>query len=138
MKLQLRITELEIKHYNTENRTKHLFAVIDLDKAKEYPQNFVSVLPKHIKSTTKPANVFERLFGNESIKIAKHLLEKALKTRPTPKAKLAIRERLKLLNSNIDNITKCQNCGIPINQSNHRFRPHKFCHDCYKKGYAKK
>ena len=134
MKLQLRITELEIRHYNTETKTKHLFAVIDLDKAKEYPQNFVSLLPKNIKSTTKPANVFERLFGNESIKIAKRLLEKALKTRPNPKTRLAIRERLKLLNPKLNNKTKCQNCGTPINQSKHRFRPYKFCYNCYKKG----
>ena len=138
MKLQLRITELEIKHYNTETKTKHLFAVIDLDKAKEYPQNFVSLLPKNINPKTKPANVFEGLFGNESVKIAKHLLERALETRPNLKTKLAIRERLKLLNSNLNDKTICQNCGFPLNHSKHRFRSYKFCYDCYKKGFTKK
>ena len=137
MKLQLLITEKEIKHYNTETKTKHLFAVIDLDKAKKYPQNFVSLLPKKIKATKKPANIFEGLFGNESIKIAKQLLEKALRTRPDPKAKLAIRERLKLLDPQIDNKIKCQNCGTPINQSKHRYRPYRFCYSCYRKGFTK-
>jgi RNA polymerase-binding transcription factor DksA len=138
MKLQLLITEKEIKHYNTENKTKHLFAVIDLDKSKNYPQNFVSLLPKNIKSAAKPTNVFENLFGNESLKIAKHLLEKALRTRPNPRTKLAIRERLKLLDPKLNNKAKCHNCGSPINQSKNRFRPYKFCYDCYKKGCAKK
>jgi RNA polymerase-binding transcription factor DksA len=137
MKLQLRITEKEKRHYNNETKTKHLFAVVDLDKAKKYPQNFVSMLPKNIKATKKPANVFEGLFGNESIKIAKRLLEKALKTRSNPKTTLAIKERLKLLNPKLNNKIKCQNCGTPINQSKHRFRPYKFCYNCYKKGCTK-
>ena len=137
MKLQLLITEKEIKHYNTETKTKHLFAVIDLDKAKRYPQNFVSLLPKKIKATKKPANIFEGLFGNESIKIAKQLLEKALRTRPDPKTKLAIRERLKLLDPQLDNEIKCQNCGTPINQSKQRYKPYKFCYSCYRKGFTK-
>jgi hypothetical protein len=137
MKLQLRITEKETKHYHTETKTKHLFAVIDLDKSEKYPQNFVSMLPKNIKITEKPANIFERLFGNESKKIAKRLLEKALKTRPNPKTTLAIRERLKLLDPKLNSKIKCQNCGTPINQSKHKFQPYRFCYDCYKKGYPK-
>ena len=137
MKLQLRITEKEIKHYSTETKTKHIFAVVDLDKSKKYPQNFVSLLPKNIKAAAKPANVFEKLFGNESLKIAKHLLEKALRKRPNPKTAKAIRERLKLLDSNLNNKTKCQNCGTRINQSKNRFRPHKLCYNCYTKGSAK-
>jgi hypothetical protein len=134
MKLQLRITEKEIKHYNTKTKTKHLFAVIDLDKAENYPQNFVSMLPKNIKATQKPANKFEGLFGNASKKMAKHLLEKALRTRPNPKTTLAIMERLKLLDPKLNNKIKCQNCGTPIKQYKHRYRPYKFCYDCYKKG----
>jgi hypothetical protein len=137
MNLQLLITEKEIRHYNAETKTKHLFAVIDLDKAKKYPQNFVSLLPKNIKATVKPANVFEGLFGNESIKIAKHLLEKALKTRPNPETTQAIRERLKLIDPKLNNKPKCQNCGTPINQSKYRFRSCKFCYQCHRKGYSK-
>ena len=137
MKLQLLITEREIKHYNTKTKTKHLFAVVDLDKSKEYPQNFVSMLPKNIKATEEPGNIFEGLFGNESIKIAKHLLEKALRTRPNPKTTRALMERLKLLDPKLSNKIKCQNCGTPIKQSKYRFRAYKFCYNCYKKGYTK-
>jgi len=134
MNLQLLITEKEIKHYNTETKTKHLFAVIDLDKSKQYPQNFVSLLPKNIKATVKPANVFEGLFGDKSLELAKHLLEKALKTRPNSKTTQAIRERLKLLGPKLN---KCQKCGTPIRQSKHKFRPYKFCYECHRKGYSK-
>jgi hypothetical protein len=137
MKLQLLITEKEIRHYNTKTKTKHLFAVIDLDRSEKYPQNFVSLLPKNINSAAKPANVFEGLFGNESIKIAKRLLEKALKTRPSHKTTLAIRERLELLDLKLNNKIKCQMCGTPINQSKHKYRPYKFCYDCYRKSITK-
>ena len=137
MKLQLLITEKEIRHYNTKTKTKHLFAVIDLDKSKKYPQNFVSLLPKNIKSAAKPTNVFEGLFGNESIKIAKCLLEKALKTRPNHKTTLAIIERLKLLDPKLNNIIKCHNCGTPIKQSKHKYRSYKFCLDCFRKSCKK-
>ena len=137
MNLQLLITEKEIRHYNTETKTKHLFAVIDLDKERKYPQNFVSMLPKRIKATKKPTNVFEGLFGDESIKIARHLLEEALETRPSPKTTIAIRERLKLLDPKLNNRTKCQNCGASIGQSKHRYRPYKFCYNCYRKGCTK-
>jgi hypothetical protein len=137
MKLQLRITEKEIRHYNTETKTKHIFAVIDLDRSKQYPQNFVSLLPKNIKAAEKPANVFEGLFGDESLKMAKYLLEEALKRRPNSKTKQAIRRRLELLPLEQKNRNKCQNCGKPIKQSIHRFRLYKFCYECYRKGYTK-
>ena len=61
MNLQLLITKKEYAHYNNRTRTKHLFAVIDLDESKQYPQNFVSVLPLHIRAIVKPSNVFEGL-----------------------------------------------------------------------------
>ena len=137
MKLELLITEKEIKHYNTETRTKHIFAVIDLDKTKQYPQNFVSLLPKNIKATVKPTNIFEGLFGNESLKIAKHLLEKSLETRHNSKTKQTIRERLKLLGPKLNNKTRCQNCGTTIKQSKHRFGTYKFCYRCHIKGFSK-
>ena len=133
MNLQLFITKKEFTHYNTKTKTQHLFAVIDLDKSKYYPQNFVSVLPKNIKSIVKPANIFEGLFGNQSLEMAKELLEKALETRPSSETALAIIERLKLLSSPLNNKSKCQNCGNPIKQSKQRFRPYKFCLDCYRK-----
>jgi len=138
MKLQLYITKRETKHYNTRIKTKHLFAVIDLDKSKQYPQNFVSVLPKKINAIVKPANIFEELFGNKSLELANQLLKKALKTRPDLETSQAIRERIKLLYPQQHNKTKCEKCGKSIKQSKRKYRPYKFCFECHSKRYLKK
>jgi hypothetical protein len=137
MNLRLRITKKETNHYNTRTNTKHLFAVIDLDRSKLYPQNFVSVLPRHIKAIVKPANAFEGIFGNESLEMANQLLRKALRSRPDSETTKAIRERLNLLDPQLNNKAKCQNCGSPIRQSKQRFRSYKFCYECHKKGIHK-
>ena len=134
MKLKLRITEKETKNYTN---TQHYFAVIDTDISKQYPQNFVSVLPKNIKTLAKPSSVFEGLFGDKSLKMAKQLLEKALKSRPNSETKKAIKERLKLLDLKPVNKTQCQNCGKPINQTKNRYRSYKFCYECHIEGYSK-
>jgi len=134
LNLQLQITKREITHHSTIIKTKHLFAVIDLDKSKQYPQNFVSILPRSIKVTVKPANIFEELFGNESLETAKQLLEKALAKRPNTETTIAIKERLKLLNPKLLNKSKCQNCEKPIKQKKQSFRPYKFCYECHIKG----
>jgi len=135
MNLQLLITKKVIKHYNTRTKTKHLFAVIDLDKSKQYPQNFVTILPRNIKAMVKPANVFEEMFGNKSLEMAEQLLEKALTKRPNSETTQAIRERLKLLDPELNNKTNCQNCGKFIKRNKQRFRPYKFCYECHIKGY---
>ena len=134
MNLNLRITKKETNHYNTKINTKHLFAVIDLDKSEQYPQNFVSVLPKNINAVVKPSNVFEGLFGNKSLELANQLLKKALGSRPDSETAKAIRERLSLLDPQPSIKAKCQNCGSPIRQSKQRFRPYKFCYECHRKG----
>jgi len=137
MKLQLFITKKVTKHYGTTTSTKHLFAVIDSDKSEQYPQNFVSVLPRNIKAIVKPANIFEEMFGDQSLEMANQLLEKALTLRPDAEIVKAIRERLKLLSPKLINKTNCHNCGKPISQSKSRYRVYKFCYDCHKEGYSK-
>jgi len=137
MKLQLYITKRETKHYNTRVKTKHLFAVIDLDKSKQYPQNFVSVLPKKINAKVKPANIFEEIFGDKSLELANQLLQKALKKRPDPETAKAIRDRIKLLDPQPHYTTKCEKCGKPIKQSKRKYKLYKFCFSCHSKRYIK-
>ena len=136
MNLKLLITKKEIRHYNTKTKTKHLFAVIDLDKSKQYPQNFVSVLPKTIKAIVKPANAFEGIFGNKSLDIANQLLKKALRSRPDSETTQAIRERLELIDPILHNKTNCKNCGKSIKQPKKTYRPYKFCFECHSKGHS--
>ena len=137
MNLQLLITKKEYASYNNRTRTKHLFAVIDLDESKQYPQNFVSVLPLHIKAIVKPSNVFEGLFGNKSLEIANRLLHRALESRPDSETAKAIRERIELLAPQQKNKTQCQNCGIIIKQSKKRIEPYRFCYKCHMKAKQK-
>jgi len=137
MNLQLLITKKENSYYSTRTKAKHLFAVIDLDKSEQYPRNFVSVLPMHINAIVKPSNVFERLFGNESLKIANRLLNEALKSRPDSEATEAIRKRIKLLAPQLDDKAQCQNCGNTIKQSKRRVKPYKFCYECHAKAKQK-
>jgi hypothetical protein len=133
MNLQLLITKKEYTHYNNRTKTKHLFAVIDLDESKHYPHNFVSVLPLHIRAIVKPSNVFEGLFGNKSLEIANQLLHKALESRPDSETAQAIRERIELLATQQNNKAQCQNCGKTIKQSKRRVRLYKFCYECHMK-----
>jgi len=137
MNLQLLITKKEYSYYNTRTKAKHLFAVIDLDKSKQYPRNFVSVLPMHINAIVKPSNVFERLFGNESLKIANKLLHEAIKSRPDFETAEAIRKRIELLACQLNDKIKCQNCGNTIKQSRRRIKPYKFCYECHIKAKQK-
>ena len=109
--------------------------MIDLDESKQYPQNFVSVLPMHIRAIVKPSNVFEGLFGNKSLEMASQLLHKALESRPDSETTKAIRERIKLLAPQLlINKARCRNCGNIIKQSKRRVKPYKFCYECHMKG----
>lgn len=76
--------------------------VIDLDRTKHYPENFVCILPLTIKIKTNPTNKFEKTFGTESIEIAQQLLKKALRTRVNSETKKEIKKRLKLLNPTVN------------------------------------
>ncbi len=137
MNLQLRITKKEYAYHNNRTRNKHLFAVIDLDESKQYPQNFVSMLPLHIRAIVKPSNVFEGLFGNKSLEIANRLLHKALESRPDSETARAIRERIELLATQENNKAHCQNCGNTIKQSKRSVKPYKFCYKCHMKAKQK-
>ena len=137
MNLQLLITKKEYAYHNNITRTKHLFAVIDLDESKQYPQNFVSMLPLHIKAIVKPSNVFEGLFGNMSLEIANRLLHKALESRPDSETTRAIRERIEMLATQENNRAQCQNCGNTIKQSKRSVKPYKFCYECHMKAKQK-
>ncbi len=133
IKLGLLITKQYTKHYSIQTKIKYLFAVIDLDKSKQYPQNFVSVLPKKIDAIVKPSNKFEELYGNQSLEMANQLLETALKSRPDAETTKAIMVRLKLLEPKKANKTNCLNCGKLITQSKRRYRTYKFCFACHSK-----
>ena len=51
--------------------------VVDLDKNKRYPLNFVCVLPRYFRLLEKRSSNFAKIFGDRSICTAKNLLAEA-------------------------------------------------------------
>lgn len=85
----------ELECYNSRNRI--YFVVVNLDKACKYPANFVCILPKHRSSIVKQSTQFSKVFGNDSIKLARQLLTKAYKDEDDAEIRQEIKERLKVL-----------------------------------------
>ena len=96
LKLSLSVFKREdLNDYSGKNRIR--FAVVDLDKSKEYPVNFVCILPKNIRANGENRTAFERTFGKGSLNIAGKLLENSLKAENDWEVKTEIRQRLELL-----------------------------------------
>ena len=88
------------KYDNTEVYSvarRFRFAVVDLDKGKNYPLNFVCVLPTKIDADGKPQSVFLQIFGDKSMEQARALLTGALESEDDIEIKAEIERRLKLL-----------------------------------------
>jgi hypothetical protein len=95
LKLSLSIFKREMNNYSGRNNIR--FAVVDLDRSREYPVNFVCILPKQIKANCKNHTKFERKFGDDSLDLAEKLLKRSLKDENDWEVKEEIRERLDLL-----------------------------------------
>jgi hypothetical protein len=96
LKLRLFISKRnELNDYSQKGYIR--FVVVDLDKSKDYPVNFVCILPKNIKVSGKKNTKFERTFGDNSLDLAKKLLRRALRAEEDWEVKAEIRKRLDLL-----------------------------------------
>src|SRR5512146_955620 len=73
--------------------------VIDLDKSKRYPLNFVCVLPRYFRILEKRSSKFAKLFGERSLCMAKKLLTDAKQHEEDPEIKTVINRRLKDIES---------------------------------------
>ena len=73
------------------------FAVVDLDKGRNYPLNFVCTLPTKIDAVDKSQSVFLQIFGDKSVEQARTLLTGALETESDSEGKAEISRRLELL-----------------------------------------
>jgi hypothetical protein len=73
--------------------------VVDLDKSKKYPLNFVCVLPKYFRILEKRSSKFAKLFGEKSLCTAKKLLVDAFRSEDDPEIKTDINKRIKAIDS---------------------------------------
>ena len=71
--------------------------VIDLDRSKDYPLNFICILPQTIISLGKHSNLFGKIFGSSSLVVAKTLLQRALKREKDAEIRKELKKRLKIL-----------------------------------------
>jgi hypothetical protein len=73
--------------------------VVDLDKGKRYPLNFVCVLPRYFRVLEKRSSKFAKLFGEKSHFIAKKLLVEAFHKEDDPEIRQVINKRIKAIDA---------------------------------------
>ncbi len=76
---------------------KLVFSVVDLDKANNFPENFVCIFPKTFGKGNKPATKFEEILGENSVQIAMDLLTKTLREVDDSEVKEELEKRIKAL-----------------------------------------
>jgi predicted Zn-ribbon and HTH transcriptional regulator len=137
LKLSLHFT----KNYNIKDYLKPSYiriAVIDLDRSKEYPANFVCILPRRNNPNAKIQNKFQQKYGDQSPEIIKKLLDQALKTEDDQDIKKELLARLKMLNPKPKNMAKCNKCGKEFKSRKYRYGRQKTCYECTSKRYTDK
>ena len=78
-------------------KTEVQVVVVDLDRSKDYPLNFVCVLPQTAILPGKHANIFGKIFGSSSLEVAITLLKLALKRGKDDEIREELAKRLKIL-----------------------------------------
>ena len=86
-------------------KTQIHFVIVDSDKSKHYPSNFVCVLPQ-VYGLVNGHSTFRRIFGKNSLQLAKRLLSKALTKESDLEISTEVEKRLKMLAQNNINMTK--------------------------------
>jgi hypothetical protein len=94
MKLELKSSKKQVNKASGWEENI-VFAVIDLDRSKAYPINFVCLLPVDLKPRTKQPSIFMQTFGDKAPQLAKTLLLKALSGEHDAEVKNEINKRLK-------------------------------------------
>ena len=137
MNLKLRIFRRD--YVNNPSAWNHLrFAVVDVNKSRSYPENFVSMLPMRIDSEGKTPSVFTKFFENESLATARELLTEALKKEDDSEIKAEITRRLKLLDPNHIVYIKCRVCKKFFQTQKKRVCKLKICPECLKRHSSQK
>ena len=135
MKLSLLVCRNDnAKDYSLGKRFR--FAVVDLDKSKSYPSNFVCNLPMQISGKGKTQCSFLQVFGGKSLEQARALLTGALETEDDFEVKAEITRRLSLLEPKPISQVKCSSCGNLFQPRPVKRFKQKFCQECVKKKFG--
>jgi hypothetical protein len=112
-------------------KTEVLFVVVDSDISRAYPANFVCVLP--LTQGLCGNSIFSKMFGDDSLSVARRLLSKALLKESDSEFKTAISKRLKLLDPKIVVKARCKVCKSLFEPKNFRGHYQKTCQNCKSK-----
>jgi hypothetical protein len=135
LRLKLRISEFDnVADYSGGKRFR--FAVVDLDRGRDYPLNFVCLLPLNIKPEVKSVSIFRKVFGEESLPVAKSLLADALKREDEAEVRGEIERRLKLLEPKPVFEKTCVSCGKTFQAVSRKGFKQRFCPACLKKRFG--
>ena len=135
MKLSLLVCRNDnVEDYSLGKRFR--FAVVDLDKSKSYPANFVCVLPTQMSDKGKSKSVFLQVFGDKSLEQARALLIGALDTESDSEVKAEITRRLELLEPEPVSQIKCSSCEKLFQPRRVRKYQKNFCEECLKKKFG--
>ncbi len=88
-----------IKRGNQQTDNSVQLVVVDLDKGKGYPLNFVCVLPRYFRLLEKRSSKFAKIFGEKSLFMAKKLLIEAKKHEEDPEIQTVISRRIKAIDA---------------------------------------
>jgi hypothetical protein len=69
--------------------------VVDLDRSRRYPLNFVCVLPRYLRLLEKRSSNFAKIFGEKSLGVAEKLLVEAKHAEEDPDIQKVISKRIK-------------------------------------------
>jgi hypothetical protein len=114
-------------------QTEIHFVVVNADEPRLYPLNFVCVLPEQMSVSAQQNSNFVKIFGNNSLTLAKDLLSKALEKENDAEIKAAIGKRLKVLQPKPIFKTKCRFCGNIFEPKKFRKYYQKTCPECKRK-----
>lgn len=133
MDCRLQVFKYDAREGNS--RWTYRFAVVDNNKSKNYPANFVCMLPiKLYQGKANYGSVFGTLFGDKSLDFAIGLLSDALKTEDDAEIKAEIEKRLKLIIPKQVNSVKCSQCKTSFQLRKIRRYKQYLCDKCLNKG----
>jgi len=120
---------------DNQSRRSFRFVVVDANKSKSYPQNFVCVLPVNL-GKGKVDSAFLKAFKDKNLEQAKTLLKAAWEHEDDSDIKAEIERRLKLLEPKAVDQIKCSSCGKLFQPKRMRKFKNNYCEECLKKRFG--
>ena len=134
--MSFRLQVFRVPHTRRSSKSEAIrFAVIDQNKTKPYPRNFVCMLPLHLVPRANPGSVFAGFFGDRSVEVAKQLLLEALEVEQEPDVRAERSRRLDSLEPPAR--LKCRICGGLFEPRRAKGYRALFCTNCLKRRYSR-